>query len=439
MIDALSLLLGAALGLLLGFALARLLAERRLAALGIESATLAAALEAERTTAEERAGLLADARKALSDQFAALSAEALRNNNQAFLDVAKHSLATVQETAKGELEQRTIAVAALVKPVGEALEKVEKQLQAMELVREGAYQGLREQTGLMKQLYHEIKAETGNLTRALRAPTVRGRWGEIQLRRVVELAGMIGHCDFVEQSTVGGGLLEGDQAQRLRPDMVIRLPGDKQIVVDAKAPLEAYLDAIETDDETVKRARLADHARAIRAHIRQLSQKAYWNQFESSPEFVVLFLPGEHFFAAALEYDPSLIEVGVEAQVILATPTTLISLLRAVFYGWRQENVTENARRIAAEGRELYKRLGTLSDHLEAVGKSLNGAVGHYNKAIASFDTRVTVSARRLAELDPTPDGSSLKSLQQIELRAREAKTEGAGPREPEAGASGVA
>lgn len=415
-IDPVSLLLGCIAGAALGLLGAHLGVSRKLAAAILERERLRAELAASRVSDQQSR----EARQALSDHFAALSAEALRQNNQNFLDVAQQRLGLAQQDAQSDMDQRASAVAALVKPVAEALEKVESQIQSMERTREGAYQGLREQAGLMKELYLDIKTETRNLTRALRTPIVRGRWGEIQLRRVVELAGMLKHCDFIEQETAPAPESGARETNVLRPDMVIRLPGNKQIVVDAKAPLEAYLDSLDIVEESARRARLGDHARAIRNHIRQLSLKSYWKQFESSPDFVVLFLPGEQFFAAALEQDPALIETGVEAQVILATPTTLIALLRASFYGWRQEDIAENARQIAETGRTLYQRLTTLNEHFEKLGKSLNGAVGHYNQAIASLDSRVLVSARRLSELDPSLETKRLTPPPVIESRARE-------------------
>jgi len=378
-----------------------------------ENAELRVLLETEKARTGENLALLDDARRALTDQFRALSTDALARSNASFLQLAEENFGKLQQAAKGDLDQRGQAIQAMLQPVTERLGLLDANLREMEKTREGAYHGLREQTALMRQLYHELKSETGNLTRALRAPTVRGRWGEIQLKRVVELAGMLDHCDFQEQ-------VQTPEDRKLRPDLVVRLPGGKTVIVDAKAPLEAYLLAVEATDDETRRLHLLHHARQIRTHIKALSEKGYWEQFKgNTPEFVVLFLPGEHFFAAALEHDPSLIEAGVEQSVILATPTTLISLLRAVAYGWRQERLAENAREIAAHGREMHKRLSTFTDHLSKIGKGLETASSAYNSAVGAFDSRVLVQARKLAEFDTAGLGESLETPPPVETALR--------------------
>ncbi|MCK6441534.1 DNA recombination protein RmuC [Elstera cyanobacteriorum] len=378
-----------------------------------ENAELRVLLDTEKHRTEENLALLDDARRALSDQFRALSTEALEKSNASFLQLAEENFGKLHQAAKSDLDQRSQAMAAQLTPVVEHLNKLDINLREIEKTREGAYHGLREQTALMRQLYQELKSETGNLTRALRAPTVRGRWGEIQLKRVVELAGMVDHCDFQEQ-------VQTPEDKRLRPDLVVRLPGGKSVIVDAKAPLEAYLAAVEASDDDTRRAHLAHHARQIRTHIKALSEKTYWEQFKGdTPEFVVLFLPGEHFFAAALEHDPGLIEAGVEQSVILATPTTLISLLRAVAYGWRQERLAQNAREIAGLGREMHKRLSTFSEHLAKIGKGLETAAGAYNSAVGAFDSRVLVQARKLADFDTAGLGDALEPPPPVETALR--------------------
>ena len=341
-------------------------------------------------------------RESFRDSMKALAADALSSNNQSFLTLAN-----------SQLETREQAVEHLVAPIKESLKQVDAKLGQLELTRQGAYSALTQQVSQLVETQKELRSETGNLVTALRSPVVRGRWGEMQLRRVVEMAGMLAHCDFVEQATVGS--VDGG---RLRPDVVVSLPGGKRVVVDAKAPLQAYLDALEAKDEDTRRARLADHARQIREHIAKLSAKSYWSQFDESPEFVVLFIPGETFFSAALEHDPTLIEEGVNQQVILATPTTLIALLRAVAYGWNQETVAESAREVSELGRQLYNRLATLTEHFSKVGRGLESAVRAYNDGVGSFERSVLPGARKLKDHGVSPS-SELAELKEIELATR--------------------
>ena len=377
-------------------------------------ASLKTELEHEREAAKEKLALLDDAQRRLSETFQALSAEALRRNNTSFLELANTSLERFQESAKGDLEKRQAAITELVKPVRESLDKVDAKIQEIEKTRAGAYEALTTQVRTMMEAQGQLRTETHQLATALRSPVVRGRWGEVQLRRVVELAGMLAHCDFVEQTSVT------TETGRQRPDLVVRLPGGRQIVVDDKAPLAAYLEAFDIRDEATRLLKFAAHAAHIRAHIDALSKKAYWEQFAQAPEFVVLFLPGESFFSAALEHDPALIEYGTERRVILATPTTLISLLKAVFYGWRQERLAENAEEISRLGRELYKRVADMGGHMERMGRSLSSAVEHFNKLAATTETRVLVTARKFRDLEPAQPGDELDSVTQVETVARQ-------------------
>jgi DNA recombination protein RmuC len=375
-------------------------------------ARLESDLASERRTNAEKVELVTRASEDLRNAFKAMASDALKSNNSSFLVIAEETLKRFQSQAKGDLDARQKAVADLVAPVRDSLNKVDAQIQQMEIARGDAYGELRAQVQSLITTQKELQSETGNLVRALRTPNVRGRWGEIQLRRVVEIAGMLSYCDFTEQESVT------TETGRLRPDLVVKLPGGKNVVVDAKTPLQAFLDAFETNDEETRRACLANHARQVRDHMKTLAGKNYWEQFDPTPEFVVMFLPGETFFSAALEQDSSLIEQGVLSRVIPASPTTLIALLKAVNYGWNQEKLARNAKQISELGKELHDRLRLLAGHITQVGTGLDRAVESYNKAVGSLESRVLISARKFAELGASV-ADDIPELAPIETTAR--------------------
>jgi len=359
-----------------------------------EKEALAATIEAERKGFEQKLKLLEDAKAALSDAFTALSANALKSNSEEFLKLAHTSVA----------------------PVREALSKFEAKVQALEVAREGAYQGLVQQVSQLLDTGRQLRSETSNLVQALRSPVIRGQWGEIQLRRVVEMAGMLSYCDFVEQETIR------TETGSLRPDLVVKLPAGKTIVVDAKAPVAQFLDAMAVADDAERKTKLQAFARLVRERIAELGRKSYWDQFDHTPELVVMFLPGDHFYSAALQEDPALLEYGVEQKVLVATPVNLIGLLRAIAYGWRQEAIAENAKEISELGAELYKRISDLGGHWIDLGRNLTRTVDAYNSAVGSLESRVLVSARRFRELGAASAAAEIAAVEPVEKAPRSLK-----------------
>jgi DNA recombination protein RmuC len=396
-------------GLLLGAGIVYFLLNSAHAKTKEALARLEAQREAELIAAAEKLALLKDAQAKLQDSFKALSSEALSKNNESFLNLAKTTLEKYQDGAKSDLEKRQEAINKTVEPVGLALKAFNERVEKIETRRTQTDASLQQQLRQLAESQVQLSKSTGSLVQALRAPQVRGQWGEMQLRRTVEMAGMINRVDFLEQASV-----ETEDGQRQRPDMLINLPNGRQVVVDSKVPLAAYLDALQAEDPDVQTARMKAHARHIRDHIKGLSAKSYWTQFENAPEFVVLFIPNETIFSAALEQDPTLIELGVDNKVILATPTTLIALLKAIAFGWQQEAIAREAKEIAALGKELYERIGVVTGHFAKLGKSLDQSVGHYNKAISSVESRLLVTAKKFEALDsaspdPLPEPAAIE------------------------------
>ncbi len=357
-----------------------------------------------RAQAEARQQAYEESRKNMTDTFEALAGKALAGSTEKFLQTAEERFKRLTEVSGGDLEKRQEAIAALVKPMQENLGQMREQLTQLEKDRHGAYSELKEQVKSMGEQHQVLREETLKLNNALRNTKHRGNWGELQLRNVVEMAGMLSHVDFSEQSS-----MESDEGRLQRPDMVVKLPGGQRIAVDAKVPLEAFLKAAEHPEEAARYHK--EHADAVAKHVKDLGSKGYWKKLDFSPEFVVLFMPGEHYFSIALDHRPNLIQEGMDNHVIIATPTTLLALLRAVHFGWRQESIADNARKIAEQGKVLYDRIGTMAGHLNKVGKGLNSAIGGYNDFVASVESRVLPAARKMAELQAPSDSDGDKTI----------------------------
>jgi DNA recombination protein RmuC len=383
----------------LGWLIAHLRDQKRLA-------ELTTTLELERKAAQEKLA-------GLEQTFTALSSRALKENNASFLQLAQETLKQFHVQAKGDLDLKEKAVENLIKPVREALEKTEQQMRLMENERKEAYGSLSKHLETMIQTQQLLQGETRNLVQALRRPEVRGQWGELTLKRLAELAGMVEHCDFYEQEQTD------TEAGRMRPDMIVRMPGGREIVVDVKTPLDAYLSAVETTDLEARKKFLEHHARKVRERVKELAAKAYWDQFKNAPDFVVLFIPGEQFLGAALDIDRDLFEDALRQKIILSTPANFIALLRTVAYGWRQESLAANAEQIRDVGEELYSRLSTFSEHLVKLGRSLNSAVTDYNKTVGSYETKLLPGARKFSEMGVGGD-KALEEPERIDKAVRD-------------------
>lgn len=368
--------------------------------------------EAKEQLFKEKLDFMSGAQESLANSFKLLSSEALEKSQHSFLHLAKETLGHYQERAQLDLEKRQDSIEKALTPVKESLSQLDKGMQALEKERKGEQESLKAQLRVMTEAERELRRETSTLVGVLKMRTVRGRFGEMQLRRIVEVAGMVAHCDFYEQSSAEGG--------QMRPDMIVRLPGNKQVIVDAKTPSEAYFEAIETEDHRIKGEKLKHHAKLVRHHVTALGKKAYWQSFQPTPEFVILFIPSDSFFSAALEFDPALIEVGVEQGVIIATPTTLIGLLKAIAYGWKQETLSRHAEEVSLLGHELYKRIASMTEHVSKVGRSLSSCVDAYNRAVGSLETRVLVSARRFKEMGAAADSVEIEPLEGVDRLPRE-------------------
>lgn len=408
-----SVIISSLIALIIGGLITYIYSQRKIAQLRENNTELSTRLEVEQQNSNEKIEALEKARAQLSETFSTLSSQALKNNNEEFLKLAQENLKQYQAQAVNELDKKEKAIEHLLNPIKESLTKTEQQIQSIEKERKESQGALHKHLETMALTQASLQDETRKLVTALRRPEVRGQWGEMTLKRLAELAGMVEHCDFFEQEQV-----RTDEGA-LRPDMIVRMPDGREIVVDVKTPLDAYISAIEAVDDTERQIQLTRHTKNVKQRINELADKAYWQQFKNAPDFVVLFIPGDQFLTAALDQEPAILENALARQVILATPTSFVALLRAVGYGWRQEQLAENAEHIKTVGEELYGRLQTFTDHLQKLGKSLDSGMKHYNSAVGSFDSRVLPSARKFNEMGISADKKLIKS-KQVETAVRQ-------------------
>lgn len=412
-----TMLIAIVIATLIGSLITYIYLQRKLSDLREKNTELSTRLEVEQLNSNEKIEALEKARAQLGETFTALSSQALKNNNEEFLKLAQENLKQYQSQAVNELEKKEKAIEHLLNPIKESLSKTEQQIQNIEKERKESQGALHKHLESMAQTQSVLQDETRKLVTALRRPEVRGQWGEMTLKRLAELAGMVEHCDFYEQEQV-----QTDDGA-LRPDMIVRMPDGREIVVDVKTPLDAYISAIEAVDDSERQLHLKRHTQNVKQRVNELADKAYWKQFKNAPDFVVLFIPGDQFLSAALDQEPAILENALARQVILATPTSFVALLRAVGYGWRQEQLAENAEHIKTVGEELYGRLQTFTEHLQKVGKSLDSGLKHYNSAVGSFDSRVLPSARKFNEMGIATD-KDIKQPNQIETAVRQIESE---------------
>lgn len=406
-------LIALATGLLVGVLIGLMLRNKKVRALQAENAQFALTIELEQKNKQQLDTVLTQTREQLANTFNQLSNEALNRNNTSFLRLAEENLKRFQSEAKADLTSKEKAIEQMLTPINEALKKTTEQIHNIEKERKEAYGSLTSTITQMSQSQQQLQQETQNLVQALRRPEVRGQWGEMTLRRLAELSGMVAHCDFFEQTHTT------TETGSIRPDMIVRLPENREIIVDAKTPLDAYLSAIQAKEDVTRQLELKRHAQIIRGRVKELSSKNYWAEFTQSPEFVVLFIPGEQFLSAALEIDPQLLEDSMSQNIILATPTNFIALLRAVSYGWKQQALADNAMEIRELGETLYKRLSTFGAHLDKLGKSLNSSVDHFNKSVGSLERQVLPSGRKFLEMGIRAK-TDMVELQPIEKQIRD-------------------